>query len=583
MDIGLLNYQWSMSIIHHYALSGVQHAVISPGSRSTPLTLACGRHPDIQTWVQVDERSAAFFALGLANQNQQPVILVCTSGSAVANWLPAVVEANYSQVPLILLSADRPPELQYCGANQTIDQQHLFGSHVRAFYAVAMPAPGLLATAYLPQLAARSKLMTLQPQPGPVHLNVPFKEPLLPVTGDLNKTINRVTKDVLQERKAVRVTSTLPTIDSLGLDVLCEVIGAGDGLIIVGRGQYSDVFANILGQLAKALKAPVVVDQLSSLRFGKHQKTNFIVNYDLFLKQTELTASLTPTPKWIIRFGQFPVSKSLATYLAGLSGVASILVNNKANWQDPLLMTDVIVQAADDGFCQQLLDAQCLSGEAGGLLTDFQALEDQAAAKVKTVLTRTKALFEGHIISSLLDNMESGSFIFTANSTAVRDLDTFGACVDKSIAVYCNRGTSGIDGNLSTYLGVLATDKHRPGVALLGDLTFFHDLTALALCSELTVQGYSGTVIVINNNGGHIFNYLPQHELQEFEQYWLTPQNLNIKHAAGLFGLSYLRVEQPEQLDRVLSEAFASPGVNILEVVVDQAVSLSAHKNLMHQ
>ena len=199
LDTGSLNYLWSLSIIHAYASAGVQHAVISPGSRSTPITLACDRHADITTWVQVDERSAAFFALGLAINSRQPVILVCTSGSAVANWLPAVVEANYSQVPLLLLSADRPEELQNCGANQTIDQQHLFGSHARAFYAVSEPAETLLNGQYLQKMISESLVQLQKPMKGPVHLNIPLREPLLTVAVNLNETIDELTKAVTRQ------------------------------------------------------------------------------------------------------------------------------------------------------------------------------------------------------------------------------------------------------------------------------------------------------------------------------------------------------------------------------------------------
>ena len=410
MDSGSLNYTWSLSIIHAYALSGVQHAVVSPGSRSTPLTLACERHPEIKTWVQVDERSAAFFALGLAMKSRRPVILVCTSGSAVANWLPAVVEANYSQLPLILLSADRPVELQDCGANQTIDQQHLFGTHVRAFYPLPEPAEDLLNCSYLQQLIAKSIWQLEQPLQGPVHLNIPFREPLLPAGKYLNETLDELTRSVMSQYSAVSITTRKRLHSQSDISAIAKAIQQGAGIIVVGRKHYSSSFIDSLNQLAEKLNIPVLVDHLSNLRFGKHDKANFIVNYDLFLRQIKQSEHLDLKPEWVIRFGQFPVSKSLTNFLSEHTGADTVVVSENSRWQDPLRTADYFVQSSDEGFCRQLLKQVKQPLATSQLMHTYRKFDELAAVKISSILLQQQGLFEGQLINSLIEKVPDNSF-----------------------------------------------------------------------------------------------------------------------------------------------------------------------------
>ena len=576
LDTGSLNYLWGLSLIHAYASSGVQHAVLSPGSRSTPLTLACERHSEITTWVQVDERSAAFFALGLAINSGQPVILVCTSGSAVANWLPAVVEANYSQVPLILLSADRPEELQNCGANQTIDQQHLFGSHVRAFHAVPEPAETLLNSYYLQKLVAKSLVQLQQPLRGPVHLNIPLREPLLPADGYLNERIDELT-NVLTRQAADYTCPDIVDDSQPELDAIVNIIQQSDGIIVVGRKQYSSTFAETLNQLAEQFSIPVLVDPLSNLRFGKHGKSNYIVNYDLFLSQIQQAGLPDIKPGWVIRFGQFPVSKSLLDFLSDCADAVNVVIGENKRWQDPLRSANFLIKNSDESFCQQLLKRTYSSDASRELIHAYKKLDDIAAETIDSILRLQQHLIEGHLISKLVEKLPENSFLFSSNSTAVRQLDMFTVMnqySSKSISLYCNRGASGIDGNLSTYLGILADNKAATGIALLGDLAFFHDINGLALCADLNARGRKGTIIIINNGGGHIFNYLPQKNLNEFEKYWLTPVKMDLLHAAALFGLNYQKAGTIASLEQVLDRSLSCPGIDIVEVVIDQQSSL---------
>ena len=569
-------------MIHAYASSGVQYAVVSPGSRSTPLTLACERHSEITTWVQVDERSAAFFALGLAIKSQQPVILVCTSGSAVANWLPAVVEANYSQVPLILLSADRPEELQDCGSNQTIDQQHLFGSHVRAFHALPEPAEALLNNQSLQKLIAKSLVQLQRPLRGPVHLNIPLHEPLLPVDGNLNETIDELTKAATRQDVIRSNPGTLDD-DQVNLDVIMDIIQQGDGIIVVGRKQYTSTFAETLNQLAEQLGIPVLVDPLSNLRFGKHRKSNYILNYELFLTQIEQAGRPDIKPGWVIRFGQFPVSKSILKFLSDSTDAVNVVVGENTRWQDPIRSAKFLIKSSDEGFCQQLLKRKSASDVSRELINTYKKLDSIAAETIDSSIQLQENLFEGHLISKLIEKLPENSFLFSSNSTAVRLLDMFTVLnqySSKSISLFCNRGASGIDGNLSTYLGILADSRAAAGVALLGDLAFFHDMNGLALCADLNARGCNGTIIIINNGGGHIFNYLPQKNLDEFDKYWLTPVKLKHFHAASMFGISYQKADTIESLDIALDNSLECQGIDIVEVVIDQQVSLQSSEEI---
>ncbi|MCU7817336.1 MAG: 2-succinyl-5-enolpyruvyl-6-hydroxy-3-cyclohexene-1-carboxylic-acid synthase [gamma proteobacterium symbiont of Lucinoma myriamae] len=347
-SIGSINYQWAFSLINYFALQGVTQAVISPSSRSTPLALACEQHPDIHTWVQIDERSAGFFALGLAQQQQhhQPTMLICTSGSALANWFPAVVEANHSYTPLLLLSADRPAELQDCGANQTMDQSFLFGAHARDFIALEHVDEALLKSNYLKRIATQAYSKSLHQKPGPVHLNIPFREPLLPrrfTANDLNHFIRRLSQQTMDNATNIIQSSILTTsISQKSLELLKKTLKTGSGLIICGRLTRQELcdFSTLLPLLADKLNYPVLVDPLSNQRFTASRHSHFIYNYDHFLKQALKQSAVHTdknkfTPKWIIRFGQFPVSKTLLQYLDSLE-CHTILVSSYGDRLDPI-------------------------------------------------------------------------------------------------------------------------------------------------------------------------------------------------------------------------------------------------------
>lgn len=555
-DVATANLRWAMALVDGLVAAGVVHAVISPGSRSTPLALACLRHPRLRTWIQVDERSAGFFALGLSKADRYPVALICTSGSAPANWFPAVIEANYGLIPLILLTADRPPELRDCGANQAIDQVKLFGGQVRASHELPLAETTAAALQNLGWLAARAVDQSRWPLPGPVHINVPLREPLVP-SGAMPEYAAAALP------KTVGYPAMLPPADEIARWAI-ELSGR-PGLIVCGEGEYSDGFPAALAQLAEQLVCPVLADPLSNLRFGAHDRSRFFSRYDAFLRRTSFTE--THRPEWVLRFGAMPLSKQLQNTLASCREATHFLVESHGRWPDPLHLTTRLLRADADAVCAALVAARPLPAPVAWL-EDFAAEELRAAGLAQAA---TKPI-EAEVVESLLQQF-AGGCLFSSNSMAIRDLDSFAAGGEAPLRIVGNRGASGIDGNVSTALGLCAA-LCKPVVALLGDLAFYHDMNGL-----LAARGLNITFIVLNNGGGGIFSYLPQAGLEDFARAWLTPTELDFSHAARMYGLEYQKVKCGEDFDAALVSALAHEGADLIEVQVDRESSVSHHRD----
>lgn len=543
------NLLWCRTLIGALAASGATHAVISPGSRSTPLALACLRQDGLKTWVRVDERCAAFFALGLAKASGLPVILVATSGSAPANWYPAVIEADMGGVPLILLSADRPPELRDCGANQTIDQIRLFGGHARAFHELppADARPDMLR--WLGALAARAAEQSRWPRPGPVHVNVPLREPLLAAEPALR----------VQAVPPACVPG-LPVVNLADDEVaaLARELAGGRGVIVCGEGRHGADFPAALGGLARRLACPVFADPLSGLRFGAHDLERVLARYDAFLRGAGL-----PRPDWVLRFGAMPVSKSLQTWLAGLAEVPQLVVDATGSWPDPLHLAGRMLRADPALLCAGL--ARRARAAPTAWLETWQEAERRAAR-----LAAIDPPPEAGMIRDIVRLLPDGATLFSGNSMAIRDLDAYSGTGGGTLRIVGNRGASGIDGNVSTALGLAAGGG--PLLALLGDLAFYHDMNGLE-----AARGMDAVFVVLNNGGGGIFEYLPQAGLAEFEQAWLTPLDLDFSHAAALYGLTHHRVKALAAFAPALESALKG-GAHLIEVMVDRADSVRRHR-----
>jgi len=524
-----VNWAWAWALVDGFAAAGVRHAVISPGTRSAPLTLACLRHPALQCHTLLDERVAAFFALGLAKADGVPALVIGTSGSAPANWHPAVVEADAGRHPLLLLSADRPPNDQDCGANQTVSQERLFGPHLRAYHGLpeAQEARGWLAS-----LAARAASQTLWPLPGPVQINLPFREPLL---GDCG---------AVEALPVCKVTIPQARMDAETAKILAEKISGKPGLIIAGSEPQE---AAAIARLAEALDCPILADPLSGLRFGKHDRSRVMTRGDLFLR------GWAPKPAWVLRFGTVPVSMTMANWLAA-SGAEEIVVTGGPNWSDPSRHASWMIPA--QGVAEDL--TPLVTPAEAGWCDRFRWAEAQALPEVP----------EAAVHRALLEALPEGALLYLGNSMAVRDFDAFSGSSSKDLTVICNRGANGIDGNLSTFLGAAASGRFAAAAALVGDLTFLHDIGGLA-----AGQGRQGLICLMDNGGGAIFGHLPQAKLPEFSEGWLMPQAADISAAAAVWGHGYVRGGACD-----VAACLAHPDLTILHLPIDRTASTEAHR-----
>lgn len=542
--IGDINFRWAASIVDALAGCGLRRLVLSPGSRSTPLALAALRHPGLDVRVVLDERSAAFFALGMAKASGVPAAVLATSGSAVANWHPAVVEAGAARVPLILLSADRPPELQNCGANQTIDQTRLFGEHARQF--LQLP-PAEREADWLASAIARAVGRSLGPLAGPVHINIPFREPLLPESAAAPDS---------PPPPRLLPGRVLPRTEDIA--ELAALLDGGRGVIVGGAEDLSEAAAAI-SDLAERAGAPVLADPLSNLRHRKSGRV--LAHYDALLRR----ADGAPRPDWVLRLGPAPVSKSLDDWLKDCGARTQVVVTAHPRWADPQRRATHVLQAEPSTVCAELAEALTRPAEDAW----FAAWHDRDARAA--ALARSMAPPEGALIQCLAEALPDETLVFAGNSMPVRDLDSFLGKPERRLRLFGNRGASGIDGNVSTFLGMAAVSG-APALALLGDLTFLHDLGGL-----WAARGVDAVVAVLDNGGGGIFELLPQAGLPEFESAWLTPHRLDLAHAARLYGLRHTWVT-PGAAAAAILEALARPGVEIVQVAIDRAVSREGHR-----
>ncbi|MBI2307421.1 MAG: 2-succinyl-5-enolpyruvyl-6-hydroxy-3-cyclohexene-1-carboxylic-acid synthase [Rhodocyclales bacterium] len=556
-DTGQLNLAWSAALVGGLADAGVREFVLSPGARSTPLTLAALRHPDLACEVVLDERSAAWFALGRVRATGRPVALVCTSGTAAANWLPAVVEANQSALPLLLLSADRPPELHGWGANQTIAQAGLFAGQVRAAHAPGAPFPGF-SPDWLRQLAARAVADSRWPLPGPVHLNLAFREPLLPATPGL----------VYPDAAPLYCAPPTAMPDAAAVRQLARRLAAGRGAIVCAEGCAGDgdpsEFAAAVTALAARLACPILAEPLSGLRFGAHERRHVCCRHELWLRDEARAAALRPD--WVLRFGAFPVTRTLQRFLAGAD---TLLVEPHGRWPDPLQRTRQLLRADPRAACRALLDEE-LTPAADGWLTAFRAAEADGERR----LAETPQPPEAALFAGLCRELPAGTRFFCGNSLPIRDLAAYSGGGANALHFFANRGASGIDGNLATAAGLAGQGAaSAPTVAIVGDLTAQHDLGSLALAA-----GRPLAIVVINNGGGGIFDLLPPAALPEFETGWLTPQAIDFAYAAAAFGVDYRRCDDPAAAVAEVGAALAAGRPRLIEFVVDRAHSLARRR-----
>jgi 2-succinyl-5-enolpyruvyl-6-hydroxy-3-cyclohexene-1-carboxylate synthase len=569
------NTLWAEAFVDELARGGVSAVCITPGSRSTPLTVAFDRHEDVRVLSHLDERSSAFFALGRARRTGELTPLVCTSGTAAANFHPAVIEASQARVPLLLLTADRPPELRDSGANQTIDQEKLFGSSIRWYRDVAEPEADDRKLRSLRTTAARALAKATTAPAGPVHLNFPFRKPLepTPVDGDVSPELpDLATGGRADDTPFVRTTAGAPEVGDVDLRKLAGALDVDRGLVVAGPADAPGVDGESVAALAHATGFPVLADPLSGLRFGGHVRTTPVVGgYDGFLDES-LTEGW-PDPEVVLRFGASPTSKPLRKYLAR-TGARQFVVDPAAGWREAeFAATDLVV--ADPATLAWRL-AQVMGRGSGSdawrqrWLDADEAHFDEFAASL--------SFCEGRLLAAVVEETPDPATVFVSNSMPVRDLDRFGAPSTKSLTVLGNRGASGIDGIVSTALGA-GSATTDPLTLVTGDIAYYHDMNGLLALGRCDVDA---TIVVVNNDGGGIFHMLPISEFEPpFTEQFVTPHGLDFAPTEDLYDLSFARVPgESEAFRDVYAEAVTSEGTQVIEVETDAEASHRVRERL---
>src|SRR5215207_1270953 len=553
---------FARALVDEWARAGVQEACLAPGSRSAPLALALAGDDRIRVHVHLDERSAAFFALGTAKASGSPAVVLCTSGTAAANFHPAVLEASHARTPVIVCTADRPPELRDTGAGQTVDQLDLYGRAVRWFCEVGVPGdhPGA-ATAWR-SIAARAVAESVGPPAGPVHLNLAFREPLVPTGAPLVDAPGRP-----DGRPWTSVTRPTRAPDEQTVARIAAAVREQPrGLIVAGWG--SDAPAAAVDRVAAAAGWPVLADPISGLRQGPHA----VSTYEALLRSPGFAER--HRPDLVLRLGAAPTSKPLSRWLG--PDVAQLLVDPDAAWLDPSRGVAERIAVDAGPLLDALARALTPAPERDGAWTQaWRAAEETARAALDDLLDGWETLFEGRVARDTVAAIPDGATLVVASSMPVRDVEAF-ARPRAGVRFLANRGVNGIDGFVSTALGAAAASD-GPTVALLGDLCLLHDANGLAGAAR---RGLDATFVVLDNDGGGIFSFLPQAELPEhFELLFGTPHRIDLAALAAIHGLPAVRVEKAGEVVPAVDAAIAGGGVRLVIVPTDRADNVTRHRD----
>jgi len=581
--------RFALTLVDELARAGVTDACLAPGSRSAPVALALAEHPGIAVHVHLDERSAAFFALGAAKQSGRPAVVLCTSGTAAANLHPAVLEADHARTPLLVLTADRPPELRGTGANQATDQLKLYGQAVRWFCEVGVPGDDPAAGRYWRSLASRAWAEASGPPAGPVHLNLAFADPLVP-TGPPAPAAGgwpRLGGAPAPGRPGgAPWTAAPPGVRAAApgdVAALAEAVRANPrGVLIAGWG--SDLDPEAVDAFAAASGWPVLADPLSGSRRGPAA----VSTYDGLVRATRFAAAHRPT--LAVRVGAAPTSKALTAWLD--ESIGQVVVDPSAGWLDPGRTATLRLTADPSALLAATATLLAAHGPAPGRgsggpppgslppgpwLREWLEAERAAREAIDGLLDEWAEPFEGRVARDLVGWMPAGGTLVVGSSMPVRDVDAF-ARPREGLRFVANRGLSGIDGFVATALGVAAA-ADEPVAALCGDLALLHDASGLLGAAG---RPRGAVLVVCDNDGGGIFSFLPQAELPGdlFEPLFGTPHGLDLMALAAAARVPARVVEKAADLVPALDAALAGGGTELVLVRSDRAVNLARHRAL---
>ena len=571
------NYIWAKAFAKQLVALGVRYACISPGSRSTSLTIAFAEQKNIKCFVNIDERVSGFFALGLAKASGLPVIIVTTSGTATAELYPAIIEAYQQRVPLIICTADRPLELINTGANQTINQWNLYRNHIRWFYSAGSPHMSAWGIQHLQKSAIKAYDISLQKNKGPVHINFPFRKPLEPdsYTDEIEKDVfdlvnSPITYKPLIKEKTQKRESQIKKLAE-------KIFKTPKGLIVFGPLDYNPDLISNVKNLSKVTGYPVLADGLSHLRFKCSAPDKFIItNYDTFLRSGKFEES--HQPEIVLQFGRTFTSTILQKYLER-SSTERYIINEYGDLFDPSRKSRSPIKSDPILFCEKLnkfLIEKDLNRKESDWLKYFQSAENLSEKIKLDSLQKVNLKIEQKIITEIISIVPSNTKIMISNSLPVRDFDNFVWKTKKGFKLFFNRGASGIDGMTSTALGIAVIEK--PTVLITGDLSFIHDLNSLLAAKKYSIQLI---VILINNSGGGIFNSLPVSSNKKlFDEFFKTPHSLNLPSIINSFGLNHYLIKNKTGLQTKLKLAQQKKSLSVLEFRTDPVLSKKSREKL---
>ncbi len=565
IDFRNINTVWASIFAETLKRLGLTCAVICPGSRSTPLAVAFAKlTPQIEVISILDERSAAFFALGVAKATGRPTAVICSSGTAGANFYPAVIEAKESRVPLLLFTADRPPELRDCHSGQTIDQLKLYGNYPNWQAELALPSPNMEMLAYLRQMMIHGWERSQTPVPGPVHLNIPFRDPLAPLI-DANTFLELQSQFHPEDFFAgitslsPEGTSSSPLPPKLRVPPLHDWLKSDRGIIVAGVAQPQQPieYCRAIAQLSQTLKWPVLAEGLSPVRNYADFNPQIISTYDLILRNPELAKELAP--EMVIQIGEMPTSAVLRTWLKTNQARRWVIDPSDQNL-DPLHGRTIHLRISVQQLAQGIA-GEVFSPSSPVYLQHWCQLEAKVRASIDQTLATMEELFEGKAAWLLSQTLPPGTPIFIANSMPIRDVEFFWQPSHSGLRPLFNRGANGIDGTLSTGLGI--AHCHQSSVMLTGDLALLHDTNGFLIRNKFA--GHL-TIVLINNNGGGIFEMLPIAKFDPpFEEFFATPQNIDFAQLSTTYGIEHELMTSWEQLISRLNP-LPTTGIRVLEL-----------------